>query len=377
MTASLRQQVTSLPAATLNVLTHHGFDLERFLHLAGRLTGEVQHSNFVTGTITPPMADDLADMPKLGTAESQHLEQLGLQALKQGQCAMVVLAGGMATRMGGVVKALVEALPGQRFLDLRLNELKALERRSGHRVPLWLMTSDATNNGIQEALGDLVDPYYLKTFEQELSPRLNPDGTLFFDSKGEPSLHAPGHGDVPDALRRSGLLQRFIEKGGKYVTLTNIDNLGASLDPRIIGFHIHHGKPLTCEVVDKVGTDKGGIPARLDDKPVVLEEFRIPPSFDPAQVRVFSTNTFHINADALLQPALEWTYFTVEKKVEDKKVIQFERLLGELTSAMPTQFVHLPRSGAESRFLPVKDFPELEARQAEITLVARDRGMLP
>ncbi len=112
------------------------------------------------------------------------------------------------------------------------------------------------------------------------------------------------------------------------MTLTNIDNLGASLDPRIIGFHIKHGKPLTCEVVDKVGTDKGGIPARLDDKPVVLEEFRIPPSFDPAQVRVFSTNTFHINADALLQPDLDWTYFTVEKKVEDKKVIQFEPFVG-------------------------------------------------
>ena len=69
---------------------------------------------------------------------------------------------------------------------------------------------------------------------------------------------------------------------------------------------------------------------RVDDKPVVLEEFRIPPSFDPATVRVFSTNTFHIDANALLEPPLDWTYFTVEKKVEDKKVIQFERLLGEL-----------------------------------------------
>ncbi len=75
----------------------------------------MQHSNFVTGTITAPTTSDLAEMPKLGTPESQELEQLGLQALKQGQCAMVVLAGGMATRMGGVVKALVEALPGHRF----------------------------------------------------------------------------------------------------------------------------------------------------------------------------------------------------------------------------------------------------------------------
>lgn len=376
MNSSLSSQVAQLPEDVRATLSAHGFQLERFLRLAGRLTGEVNHSNFVTGKVTAPEEQDIGRMPPLGSPESEHLERIGMEALKAGQCAMVVLAGGMATRMGGVIKALVEALPGQRFLDLRLNESKALERRSGRRVPLWLMTSDATDAGIREALGDRIDADYLDTFRQELSPRLTPDGRLFLDDNQRPSLHAPGHGDLPDALKRSGLLQRFIDRGGKYVTLTNIDNLGASLDARIIGYHVEHGKPLTCEVVDKVGTDRGGIPARLDGKPVVLEEFRIPDTFDPASVRVFSTNTFHINADALLNPNLEWTYFTVEKKVDGKAAIQFERLLGELTSALDTQFLHLPRVGAESRFLPVKDFAELEARQGEITLVARDRGMI-
>ncbi len=376
MNSSLSSQVAQLPEDVRATLSAHGFQLERFLRLAGRLTGEVNHSNFVTGKVTAPEEQDIGRMPPLGSPESEHLERIGMEALKAGQCAMVVLAGGMATRMGGVIKALVEALPGQRFLDLRLNESKALERRSGRRVPLWLMTSDATDAGIREALGDRIDADYLDTFRQELSPRLTPDGRLFLDDNQRPSLHAPGHGDLPDALKRSGLLQRFIDRGGKYVTLTNIDNLGASLDARIIGYHVEHGKPLTCEVVDKVGTDRGGIPARLDGKPVVLEEFRIPDTFDPASVRVFSTNTFHINADALLNPNLEWTYFTVEKKVNGKAAIQFERLLGELTSALDTQFLHLPRVGAESRFLPVKDFAELEARQGEITLVARDRGMI-
>lgn len=376
MNAPLSTQVAHLPEDIRKTLADHGFQLERFLRLSGRLTGDVSHSNFVTGEITPPDEGDIGEMPAPGSPESERLERLGVEALKAGQCAMVVLAGGMATRMGGVVKALVEALPGQRFLDLRLNESKALERRSGQRVPLWLMTSDATDAAIREALGDRVDPDYLDTFVQELSPRLTPDGALFFDDNNQPSLHAPGHGDLPDALKRSGLLQRFIARGGKYVTLTNIDNLGASLDPRIIGYHIDHGKPLTCEVVDKVGTDKGGIPVRLDGKPVVLEEFRIPDTFDPASVRVFSTNTFHINAAALLEPNLDWTYFTVEKKVKGTAAIQFERLLGELTSALDTQFLRLPRTGAESRFLPVKDYAELETRQGEITLVARDRGMI-
>jgi UTP--glucose-1-phosphate uridylyltransferase len=271
---------------------------------------------------------------------------------------------------------LVEALPGHRFLDLRLNESTTLERRGGRRVPLWLMTSDATNDDISEALGSRASFGYLQTFVQCLSVRLTPQGDVFVDNKGVASLHAPGHGDLVDALKHSGLLQRFVEQGGRYLTVANIDNLGASLDPRVIGFHIKHGKPATCEVVEKVGGDKGGIPVRWDGRPTVLEEFRIPSSFDPATVRVFNTNTFHFDAKALLDVNINWTYFTVEKMVDARPAIQFERLLGELTSVLDTQFVLVPRAGKSSRFLPVKDNAELEARQGEISLVARDRGML-
>src|SRR5436189_3190956 len=47
----------------------------------------------------------------------------------------------------------------------------------------------------------------------------------------------------------------------------------------------------------------------------VLEEFRIPPTFDPQTVRVFNTNVFHFDAAALLGLSVPWTYFTVKKKV--------------------------------------------------------------
>jgi UTP--glucose-1-phosphate uridylyltransferase len=133
---------------------------------------------------------------------------------------------------------------------------------------------------------------------------------------------------------------------------------------------------VTSEVVDKLGSDRGGIPVRVDDRPCVLEEFRIPPSFDPASVRVFNTNVFHFHARALLELDMPWTFFTVTKKVDGKSVIQFERLVNELTSVLPTKYLHLPRTGEKSRFLPVKDNEELAARAAEIELVARSHGWL-
>jgi UTP--glucose-1-phosphate uridylyltransferase len=125
-----------------------------------------------------------------------------------------------------------------------------------------------------------------------------------------------------------------------------------------------------------VGSDKGGIPCRLDGRPVILEEFRLPKGFDAAKVRTFNTNTFLVDARALKDVKLDWTFFEVKKQVEGKDVVQFERLLGELTSALDTRFVKVPREGLASRFLPVKDGPELEARKPEILNVARDRGVV-
>jgi UTP--glucose-1-phosphate uridylyltransferase len=93
-------------------------------------------------------------------------------------------------------------------------------------------------------------------------------------------------------------------------------------------------------------------------------------------VRVFNTNVFQFDARALLELEMDWLYFKVEKKVAGQPVIQFERILNEVAAELSTQYLHLPREGESSRFLPVKDMPELEARRPEIELVARARGML-
>jgi UTP--glucose-1-phosphate uridylyltransferase len=291
--------------------------------------------------------------------------------------ALVVLAGGMATRMGGVVKALVEALPGHTFLDLRLNEARSTAARYGVQPPLWIMTSHATDAAIRDALGSARDGERIATFQQFISLRLTPEGGVFLGDDGRPSIHAPGHGDLPEALQRSGLIQRFVARGGRVVMMTNLDNLGGTLDPVLIGYHLEHGAAVTSEVVDKVGSDRGGIPARVDGRLCVLEEFRIPPSFDPNGVRVFNTNVFHFDARVLSELTMPWTFFRVTKKVDGRPAIQFERLVNEVTFRLSSRYLRVPRSGSDSRFLPVKDTDELEARRAENELIARTRGMLP
>jgi len=48
------------------------------------------------------------------------------------------------------------------------------------------------------------------------------------------SWYPPGHGDVYESFYNSGLLQQLLDKGKEYVFISNIDNLGATVDISIL-----------------------------------------------------------------------------------------------------------------------------------------------
>lgn len=371
--SDLRRELEALSPAIRQRLQHGGFDEGRLVAWAGEVSSDRDAHNRLAA-VSPPLADDVATLPLPGSTERARLAAIGDAAITRGEVAMVVLAGGMATRMGGVVKALVEALPGKTFLELRVAGAEQLARATGAPQPLWLMTSEATEPGIRDALGARVGEH-LALFPQNVSLRLTPTGELFKTDAGEPSLYPTGHGDVPSALARSGLLARFRERGGKYVWIANLDNLGATIDPVILGQHIDAGGTLTVEVVEKAG-DKGGIPVRHAGRAIICEDFRLPKDFDASTVDVFNTNTFLVDAGALASYDAPFTYCVVEKKVDGRAAIQRERLLGEITFHLPTRFVKVPRAGAASRFLPVKDPDELAKRRPDLEAVCKSRGML-
>lgn len=372
----IAQEIEALSPETKTLLRDLAFDRALLTRLAATLGQDVNARNRIAGGVEPPRPEDVTDVPEPGSLAHTQLEQLGIGCIRRGELAVVVLAGGMATRMGGLVKALVPVVRDHTFLDLRIAENHHWRQYADGPIPLWLMTSYATNQKLRAALGSHLDNDLVATFVQNVSLRLTPDGHLFTDAQGHPSLYASGHGDLPDALRRSGLLERFIARGGKYVSIVNVDNLGATIDPVILGWHASHGAPVSVEVVDKVGSDKGGSPVRWNDRVVIMEEFRMPRSFDPTTVRVFNTNTFLVDAQVLQNLSMEFTWLQVEKNVDGRKAVQFERLINEITMHLDTRCLRVPREGLRSRFLPVKDPDELEHRRPEIEAVAADRKML-
>ncbi len=338
-------------------------------------TASAGAGNRVTGAVRAPRADEITSLPEEGSAERARLAQVGRDALAKGELALCVLAGGMATRMGSVVKALVEIVPGVSFLDGRLAEQLDCSTRFGHALPLWLMTSDATDAPIRKALAHRDAPPEVATFRQGLALRLDQQGHLFRDAHGLASAYATGHGDLVDALRNAGLLEKFSAAGGRYLLIANLDNLGASVDPAHLGAFVESHAQLQVEVCRKEAGDRGGVPVDLDGRVQVLEEFRLPEGFDPTTVPVFNTNTMWARVDALTEVRVPWSWFVVEKQVDGRTAVQFERLLQELTGVLETRYVEVPRNGEHARFLPIKDPAELDRRRGALTALLHARGV--
>jgi UTP--glucose-1-phosphate uridylyltransferase len=160
-------------------------------------------------------------------------------------------------------------------------------------------------------------------------------------------------------------LQRFLAAGGRFLLVRNVDNLGARIDPVILGHHIKKKCDATVELAPKWPEDVGGSPLLYLGRPQLIEQVRYPEGFDPSIVDVFNTNTFTFTAQALDRDFdLGWYY--VEKEVEGKRAVQVEHLIGELTAHLSTNFLQVRRNGRNTRFLPVKVPEDLLAARAEI-----------
>lgn len=361
-----------MPDSRFAALLRFGFD-QRLLASwqsalqAGRMS---QQHNLVASPLLPPPVAAIATLPASGTASAKELAQLGGAAIGRGELGVAILNGGMATRFGGVVKGVVDVLfPGRSFLQLALQDVAQAQQRHGGLVQVFLMNSFATDAATKEHFERHhnfgLDKAQIHHFNQSVSVRLEKSGELFLTQSGKVSPYGPGHGDFPAAFRQQ-VLSPFRNAGGKHVFVRNVDNLGARISPLVLGHHIKSQCETTCEVVAKHKGDVGGAPYMMDGKMQIVEQIRYPDGFDASIVDVFNCNTFTFCASALDRDfGLGWYY--VEKLVEGRKAVQVEHLIGEVTRELKTNYLRVPRSGADSRFFPIKTPEDLNALRAEIT----------
>ncbi|MGE3728605.1 MAG: UTP--glucose-1-phosphate uridylyltransferase [Candidatus Sericytochromatia bacterium] len=317
-------------------------------------SGELKPDNLrLKARVSPPLPEDIHSPTALSAQQQAALRALGEAALAQGEVGAIVLAGGMATRFAYTLpKALFPILGEKTFLELKILSLKALG------IPLYLMTSFHAHAPI-EAFLEAHDwfGYRDKTFlfQQFHLPRIYSDGSLRLVD-GEIEYATSGHGDFVEALQQAGLLQNFIQAGGKYLLFSNIDNLGATPDALLLGLHIDKTSEMSIEVAAKAPGDKGGAPARVNDRLQLVEEFLFPTDFDQDSIQVFNTASYIFSAPVLAR-SFDLPWYAVEKKVEGQAVIQFEHLAGDLSRELNVCVVQVAR---DERFLPVKRQEDVE-----------------
>jgi UTP--glucose-1-phosphate uridylyltransferase len=319
------------------------------------------------------------------------------------QAVVLKLNGGLGTSMGMTrAKSLLEVKDGLSFLDIIVRQVLELRRRSGARLPLVLMNSFATQSDSLAALARYEDlPSDVPAdFVQNKVPKLLADDLTPASWPADPGLEwaPPGHGDLYTALVVSGMLDALLAAGYRYAFVSNADNLGAVLEPRILAWMAREGHPFVMEAADRTAADrKGGhLARRAGGGSLVLREIaQTPPEDvdafqDTSRHRYFNTNTLWVDLQALsaLLAARDGVLglpMIVNRKTVDPSdlsspaVVQLETAMGAAIDVFEgAQALRVPRS----RFAPVKTTDDLLALRSDAyvltdeshVVVAPERG---
>jgi UTP--glucose-1-phosphate uridylyltransferase len=332
-----------------------------------------------TGAIHGDELEPVKDLPAL-EGLPQHDPQAALD-----KAVVIKLNGGLGTSMGlSGPKSLVEVKPGVTFLDAIVRQVLALRRRHGVRLPLVLMNSFSTRDPTLAALErypDLPVGDLPLDFLQNMEPKLRADGLEPVEWPSDPRLEwaPPGHGDLYPALAGSGMLARLLEHGYEYAFVSNSDNLGAVLEPRILAWLATERLPFAMEVVEGTEADrKGGHIARRDGRLVLRETAQAPPGDDSfgdyRRWRYYNTNNLWMHLPSLEPEALDLPLIVNRKTVDPSdpsspEVIQLETAMGAAIGAIDgAAAVRVPRT----RFAPVKTTDDLLVVRSDAYVLRED-----
>ncbi|TNM85658.1 hypothetical protein fugu_007929 [Takifugu bimaculatus] len=293
--------------------------------------------------------------------------------------AVVKLNGGLGTSMGCKgPKSLISVRNENTFLDLTVQQIEHLNKTFNTDVPLVLMnsfnTDDDTKKILQKYKHHRVN---IHTFNQSRYPRINKESLLpiaknmAVNGENAEAWYPPGHGDIYSSFSNSGLLDKLITEGKEYIFVSNIDNLGATVDLFILHHLMSQPADKRCEfimeVTDKTRADvKGGTLIQYDDHLRLLEIAQVPKAHvdefkSVTKFKIFNTNNLWISLPAIrrLQDknALDMEIIVNPKTLEGGlNVIQLETAVGAAIKSFSNAMgVNVPRS----RFLPVKTSSDL------------------
>ncbi|MEI6656455.1 MAG: UTP--glucose-1-phosphate uridylyltransferase, partial [Verrucomicrobiota bacterium] len=124
----------------------------------------------------------------------------------------------------------------------------------------------------------------------------------YTDNLASQCLHPVGHWyEIPNLLR-NGTLAGLLEERPQlqHLVMHNIDTVGMTVDPALLGLHLVSGAGLTFEVITRRLEDRGGGLARVDGRLRLVEGLAMPREEDEFNLSYYNSNTCWIHIDQLL-----------------------------------------------------------------------------
>lgn len=156
---------------------------------------------------------------------------IGTEALKRNEYAIVILAGGQGTRLGfNGPKGIYKIFPGENitFFSLYIEKIKKIEEKYSCKVPLYIMTSKKNNNETVKYFEE--NKYfnrkeYIRFFIQDELPMFLENKNLIVDENRQIKFASNGHGNVFEAMKKNGVISELKKRKIKYLLITGLDNI--------------------------------------------------------------------------------------------------------------------------------------------------------
>ena len=185
---------------------------------------------------------------------------LGMEAIRNGEVAALVLSGGQGTRLGyaGPKGMYNIGLPSGRTLFhllaeriAKLDQLaagtnKSKSSKGSSNLPLYVMTSPVNHEDtvkyFEESSFFGLSTDSVKFFQQGMLPCLTEDGKIIMEKAGTVAMAPDGNGGIYPSLVASGMLEDMTNRGVRYLHVFSIDNaMTKPADPAFIGYCIAKG----------------------------------------------------------------------------------------------------------------------------------------
>lgn len=232
------------------------------------------------GEIAPLAAMQLPEIEK----KKEKYTKIGIEEIRQGKVAAVLLAGGMGTRLGSDhPKGMYDiglTRPVYIFQRIIENMLDVVRQAEGW-VRLFVMTSDKNHDMTVEFFEEKkyfgYNSDYVSFFIQDVVPASDYEGKAYMEEPWKISTSPNGNGGWFSSMNKCGLLDVIKNDGIEWINVFAVDNvLQRIADPCFVGAVIDNGCVAGAKVVKKNSPDERvGALCLEDGRPSIVEYYEL------------------------------------------------------------------------------------------------------